>query len=122
MRKTATLSAYAPIRVVSTALNEMSLTICAASMFAVHILYLHSAFSNLHSEFCILNYLTSVMKTALGGLMASALLAAQRDTPDAHVALARAVAGDTYQNRFNSVPVRLLGAVRLRQGLRQDRS
>lgn len=40
---------------------------------------------------------------ALGVLMSAAVLAGQNagDTPDAHVALARTAAGDTYQNLFN---------------------
>jgi metallo-beta-lactamase class B len=43
------------------------------------------------------------MKIALGMLMGVALLAAQQagDTPEAHVALARTAAGETYQNLFN---------------------
>jgi metallo-beta-lactamase class B len=43
------------------------------------------------------------MKIALGMLMGVALLAAEQagDTPDAHVALAKTAAEDTYQNLFN---------------------
>ena len=43
------------------------------------------------------------MKIALGMLMGVAMLAAQNagDTPEAHVALAKTAAGDTYQNLFN---------------------
>ena len=42
------------------------------------------------------------MKIALGLLMA-AMLPQTADTPEAHVALAKAAAGDDYQNLFNFV-------------------
>jgi len=45
------------------------------------------------------------MKIGLGLLLATSMLAAQNanDTPDAHVASAKAAAGDDYQNLFNFV-------------------
>jgi metallo-beta-lactamase class B len=45
----------------------------------------------------------TVMKIALGVLMSVALLAGQNagGTPDAHVALAKAAAGDAHQNLFD---------------------
>src|SRR6476659_2930700 len=45
------------------------------------------------------------MKIGLGLLLATSMLAAQNanDTPDAHVASAKATAGDDYQNLFNFV-------------------
>jgi hypothetical protein len=45
------------------------------------------------------------MKIVLGLLLATSMLAAQNatDTPDAHVAVAKAAAGDEYQNLFNFV-------------------
>ena len=52
----------------------------------------------------------TLMKTVLGVLMATALVAGQNaaDTPEAHVALAKAAAGNAYQNLFNflcTVPI-----------------
>src|SRR5436853_4281491 len=43
------------------------------------------------------------MKTALGLMLAVSMLAAQNanDTPEAHVAIAKAAAGEDYQNLFN---------------------
>jgi hypothetical protein len=43
------------------------------------------------------------MKIALGLLLAVSMLAAQNltDTPEAHVAIAKAAAGEDYQNLFN---------------------
>ncbi len=45
------------------------------------------------------------MKIALGLILTSSMLVAQTstDTPDAHVAMAKAAAGDDYQNLFNFV-------------------
>jgi len=45
------------------------------------------------------------IKTAMGLLLATSMLAAQNapDTPDAHVAAAKVAAGDDYQNLFNFV-------------------
>ena len=43
------------------------------------------------------------MKTVLGVLMATSLVTTQNaaNTPEAHVAVAKAAAGDAYQNLFN---------------------
>jgi metallo-beta-lactamase class B len=49
------------------------------------------------------NFTGGLMKIALGLLLAASMLLAQNtaDTPEAHVAVAKAAAGDDYQNLFN---------------------
>jgi hypothetical protein len=43
----------------------------------------------------------AITSVALGVLMGAGILAGQTDTPDAHVARAKAAAANDYQNLFN---------------------